>query len=98
MRAVDDLIEQAKRLPPEARRELRDRLDESLDEKEEPAEEQVGEGLYASLLKIAGTAHSKYPDVSANKNKHLAEIFARRSSTPAASLSTLTKPIRSATH
>jgi hypothetical protein len=36
----------------------------------------VAEGPYASLLKMAGTAHSKDPDVSVNKNKHLAEILA----------------------
>jgi len=70
MRAVDDLFEQAKRLAPQARRELRDKLDKSLEEVDHSAEGRTDEGPYASLLKIAGTAHSKYPDVSANKNKH----------------------------
>lgn len=76
MRTVDDLLEQAKRLPPQARRELRDKLDETLEEEERPTGEGADEGPYASLLKIAGTAHSKYPDVSSDKNKHLAEIYA----------------------
>lgn len=76
MRTVDDLLEQAKRLPPQARKELRDKLDESLQDGERPAAGAADEGPYASLLAIAGTAHSKYPDVSVHKNKHLAEIHA----------------------
>ncbi len=75
MRMVDDLLEQARRLPLQARRELRDRLDESLEE-ERPDEEKADEGPYASLLRSAGTAHSLAPDVARNKNKHLAEIYA----------------------
>ena len=73
MRTVDELLEQAKRLSPQARKELRDRLDESLGE--EPAEG-MDEGPYASLLKSAGAAHSLFPDVARNKNKHLADIHA----------------------
>jgi hypothetical protein len=76
MRTVEELLEQAKRLPPQARRELKDRLEESLEEEERPAAEKADEGPYASLLRMAGTAHSKSPDVSVNKNKHLAEIYA----------------------
>ncbi len=64
MRTVDELLEQAKRLPPQDRKELRDRLDESLGE--EPAQ-RVDEGPYASLLKSAGAAHSLFPDVYAGK-------------------------------
>ena len=77
MRTVDELLEQAKRLPSQARRELRDRLDESLEE--EPAEK-ADEGPYASLLKSAGGAHSLSPDVARNKNKHLADIYAGKRS------------------
>ncbi len=76
MRTVDDLLEQAKHLPPQARRELRDKLDESLEEEKHPPEEKANEGPYASLLKSAGSAHSLFPDVAQNKNKHLAEIYA----------------------
>jgi hypothetical protein len=75
MRAIDELLERAKRLPLDAQRELRDRLEESLEEAAPPAEA-GNEGPYAALLQIAGTAHSKYPDVSANKNRHLSEIYA----------------------
>lgn len=73
MRTVDDFLEEAKRLPPLARRELRDRLAESLAE-ERPDAEGPEEGPYASLLRSAGSAHSLAPGVARNKNKHLAEI------------------------
>jgi hypothetical protein len=76
MQTVDDLLEQAKRLPPQARKELRDKLDASLESEQRRAAGAADEGPYASLLAIAGTAHSKYPDVSVNKNEHLAEIHA----------------------
>jgi hypothetical protein len=73
MRSVDELLEQARRLPAEARRELRDRLDEFLEE--DPAV-RVDEGPYSSLLKSAGSAQSLFSDVSRQKNKHLADIYA----------------------
>jgi hypothetical protein len=76
MRTVDDFLEEAKRLPPLARRELRDRLAESLEEEERPDAEGPEEGPYASLLRSAGSAHALAPDVARNKNKHLAEIYA----------------------
>ena len=78
MRKVDDLLEQAKRLPPPARRELRDRLTESLEGEERSATEEAVEGPYASLLRSAGSAHALEADVARNKNKHLAEIYAPR--------------------
>ena len=78
MMTVDTLLEQAKRLPPQARRELRDRLDESLGAEEHPVAEVADEGPYASLLKSAGTAHSLCPDVARHKNRHLAEIYAAK--------------------
>jgi hypothetical protein len=34
--------------------------------------------LYAGLLSLSGTARSSHSDVSANKNKHLAEIYATK--------------------
>jgi hypothetical protein len=77
MRTVDDLLEKARRLPPKARRELRDKLDESLSSRgvdSEPEEE----GPYAALLDLAGTAHAKDNDVARNKNMHLAHIYASR--------------------
>jgi len=82
MRTVDDLLEQAKRLPPQARKELRDRLDESLGAEERKAAETVDEGPYASLLKMAGSAHSVFPDVARHKNSHLADVYAAKRGDP----------------
>ena len=78
MLTIDDLFEQAKHLPPRARKELRDRLDESLGAEERPAAGEADDGPYASLLEVAGTAHSLFPDVARNKNSHLAAVYASR--------------------
>ena len=78
MRTVDDLLEQAKRLPPQARKELRDKLDESLGSEVRPAAGEGEEGRYASLLKMAGSAHSLFPDVARHKNRHLADVYAAK--------------------
>jgi hypothetical protein len=75
MRTVEELLDEAKKLPVKARKELRDRLAESL-EVEKPCPEPSEEGPYASLLRSAGSAHSTARNVSRNKNKHLAEIYA----------------------
>jgi len=71
---LDELFEQARRLPPEARRELRDRLNQSLED-EGVIRDSPPKGPYASLLRAAGTAHSLSPDVARNKKKHLAEAY-----------------------
>jgi hypothetical protein len=77
MRAVDELLEQARRLPPQARRELRDRLDASLEaEEHKDAAESPKDGSYASLLRSAGSAHSFAPDIARKKNEHIAQIYA----------------------
>ncbi len=78
MRTVDDLLEQAKLLPPQARKELRDKLDESLGAEEQPAAGNAEEGPYASLLRMAGSAHSLFPDVARHKNSHLADVYAAK--------------------
>lgn len=75
MATIDELLEQAKRLTPRQRRELRDRLAESLKEGECPA---TGEGPYASLLRSAGSGHAVAPDIARRKSKHLAEIYATK--------------------
>jgi hypothetical protein len=75
MSAVDQLLEQAKRLSPTALRELRDRLTEALAADEQTPSARKTEGPYAALLRSAGTAHGIAPDVARNKNKHLAEIY-----------------------
>ncbi len=76
MRAVDELIEKAKRLSAEARRELRDKLDELL--KEEGPEKATIEGPYGTLLELAGSAHAHSSDVARNKNKHLGDAYATK--------------------
>jgi hypothetical protein len=76
MWTVEEILEEAKRLPPQARRELRDRLAEFLESEEQSAAEAPMEGPYASLLKSAGTAHALAPDEARNKNEHLSEIYA----------------------
>jgi hypothetical protein len=75
MYTVEDIIEQAHRLSPKDRRRLIDELKHSL--VEEPAEEQfLPEGPYARSLALAGTAHTDFTDVSADKYRHLAEAYA----------------------
>jgi hypothetical protein len=76
MHTVDELLEQAKQLPPRARRELLDKLDQWLSLQKPP--EELEEGPYASLLELAGTAHSKSSDVARNKNENLADIYASK--------------------
>ena len=69
MRTVDEIVEQAKRLPLKERLELVERL-EDLDATES---EQLGNGPYDALLELAGTVHSDVPDLAENKCSHVAE-------------------------
>jgi len=78
MRTVEELLEQAKHLRPEDRRRLIAELEDSIsDHTEAPGEAQPkrSRGL-AMFIAMAGTAHSDLTDVSTNKGKHLAEIYA----------------------
>jgi hypothetical protein len=78
MRTVEELLEQAKHLPPKDRRRLIAELEDSIsDHTEAPGEAQPkrSRGL-AMFIAMAGTAHSDFTDVSTNKGKHLAEIYA----------------------
>ena len=74
MRKVDDIIEQAKRLTPDERR----RLVEALEEVDEPAEMEQSKRLAAfdRFLARGGKGHSDFRDVSRDKYKHLAEVYA----------------------
>lgn len=75
MHTVEDIIEQAHRLSPKDRRRLIDELQDSL--AAESGEEQLlPEGPYARSLAFAGTAHTDFTDVSADKYRHLAEAYA----------------------
>lgn len=75
MHTVEDIIEQAHRLSPKDRRRLIEELEDSL--AAEPGKEQfLPEGPYARSLALAGTAHTDFTDVSADKYQHLAEAYA----------------------
>lgn len=71
MRSIDEILELARQLPPEDRRRLLDKLEDSLVEEEPVPSEMSAEGPYAALLEMAGTAHSDFTDVSTDKYKHV---------------------------
>jgi hypothetical protein len=77
MHSVEEFIEQARRLSPQDRRRLIEALEELLAE-ELGAEQPSLEGPYARSLALAGTVQTDFPDVSADKYKHLAEAYADR--------------------
>jgi hypothetical protein len=72
MNRVEAIIEQARQLSPQERWRLVKKLEALL--VEEPAA-QSDEGPYARSLALAGTAHSDFTDVSADKYRHLAEAY-----------------------
>jgi hypothetical protein len=74
MPTLEELLEQAKHLPPKDRRRLIAELEDSIAEPAE-APPRRSRGL-AMFIAMAGTAHSDFTDVSTNKGKHLAEIYA----------------------
>jgi hypothetical protein len=84
MTTLERIIEQATRLPTRDRRRVLDAVRKSLDNGKRGAKPKgkrvvrkvAGKGPYATSLAAAGTAHSDYTDVSSNKYKHLAEIYA----------------------
>ncbi len=78
MPTVEELLEQAKHLPAKDRRRLIAELEDSIVEQAEvpggtPLRRSRG---LAMFIAMAGTAHSDFADVSTNKGKHLAEIYA----------------------
>jgi hypothetical protein len=75
MNTVEAIIEQARQLLPQERRQLVEKLEQLLVEE---SEGQPFEGPYARSLALAGTASSDFTDVSADKYKHLAEAYADR--------------------
>ena len=83
MRAVAKLVEEAQKLPRKDRRVLISRLRRALAQEENaPRTRRKTEGArrtegpYAALLKLAGEMHSRYADVSSDKYRHLADIYA----------------------
>ncbi len=70
MRRLDEILEQAKRLSAEERRELLTNLEGLTDG---PAVDRPAGGPYARTLAAAGSVHSDFTDVSSDKYKHVAE-------------------------
>ena len=89
MRTVDEILEALKRLSAEERQEFREKYDRLLkswpDEQEnEPSlgPDQLEARRLAALdsfLALAGTGHSDFDDVSGNKGRHLAAVYAPKS-------------------
>ena len=74
MRRAEEIFEQAKSLPDDERRRLIERLQESLKAKD-PSSGQRLEAM-KRWLAMAGTGHTDHTDVSTDKYKHLADIYA----------------------
>lgn len=73
---MEHLLEEAKRLSFKDRRRLIDQLEE-LDDSFEPEDEEEDHGdRYQRTLALAGTMHADSTDVSSDKYKHLADIYA----------------------
>jgi hypothetical protein len=73
MRSLRDLIDVAKRLAPEDRLRLLETIEESLSEVDESGDGAPRKSPYANMLRVAGTIHSDFADVSSDKYKHLSE-------------------------
>jgi hypothetical protein len=77
MHTVEEIIEQARHLSSQDQRRLVEELEAFLAPESEVAQPSPT-GPYAQSLALAGTAHTAFPDVSADKYKHLAEAYVDR--------------------
>lgn len=68
---MDDLVELAKSLSAEERRRLLDEIERSLTEEEARAAPPAA-GPYSRSLKLAGSVHSDFADLSSDKYTHVA--------------------------
>ncbi len=75
MESADRLFELAKHLKPEELSRLVTLLEEHLASVEKSSDRTRS---YARTLALFGTAHSDWSDVSSQKGKHLAEVYATR--------------------
>ena len=73
MQTIEAILEAARHLSEGERRRLVAALQD--DGREEPKEEQRRNAL-SSWLSLAGTFHSDFTDVSTEKYKHLADVYA----------------------
>ncbi|MBI4519081.1 MAG: hypothetical protein HY699_25100 [Deltaproteobacteria bacterium] len=83
MRAVARIVEEVQKLPPKDRRTLISLLTKTASRKStaprsrpKPGSASGTQGPYAALLRFAGTMRSRNTDVSSDKYKHLAGIYA----------------------
>jgi hypothetical protein len=75
MHTVQEIVAEAKRLPAPERRRVIDAIEDSLEQEEDQQAARRAAAL-DHWLALAGTMHSDYTDVSSDKYKHLAEIYA----------------------
>jgi hypothetical protein len=78
MRNRDDILQRAKQLKRSELAWLIAQLDAYLEASAKKTAPRKKRPLYAGTLSIAGMARSDYTDVSTNKKKHLAEIYATK--------------------
>jgi hypothetical protein len=81
MHTVNEIVEEAKRLPVAERRRLIHEIESSMEkdqivDQKEPPPVSPSHPRYTQTLALAGTLHSDYRDVAGDKYKHLAEIYA----------------------
>lgn len=76
MRTVDEILKRASKLPPEERRKLVDSLEEGLADEQASSSDGAHVSAFERWLSLAGTGHSDFTDVSGDKYKHLAAVYA----------------------
>ena len=76
MRSVDEILKQARSLSPDERRKLVDSLEEGLADEQETDAEAARLAALDRWIAHAGIGHSDFTDVSSDKYKHLAEVYA----------------------
>jgi hypothetical protein len=76
MRSIDEILKKAAGLSAEERRKLIDTLEEGLADEQETGAEAARLAGLERWLSRAGTGHSDFTDVSSDKYKHLAAVYA----------------------
>ncbi len=78
MCTIEDIIDQARQLPSPDQLRLLKELEELLDQENAVEESLVSNKSYLRSLELAGTLHTEFTDVSADKYHHRAEAYADR--------------------
>jgi hypothetical protein len=76
MQSLEDLMRAARRLPPEDRRRMLEDLEASLRDDEPPEDDR--RAALERFIARSGSLHSEHTDVSSDKYKHLAEVYATK--------------------